>query len=136
MLYKSKLPEYVAVRDIVIHPKTNDLVLATHGRGIFIVDDISPMRRLNADLLQKDVALLPTRPVAVTGGHYGCGLPEYRFLRRPECHRNHVGRLVRADRPDQAQARAGRARDPGPELERRPVVPGAAERDEHGAGPQ
>jgi photosystem II stability/assembly factor-like uncharacterized protein len=75
ILYKSKLPEYVAVRDIVIHPTTNDLVLATHGRGIFIVDDISPFRRLTPALLQKDVAMLPTRPVAVTSGHYGQSFP-------------------------------------------------------------
>jgi hypothetical protein len=75
ILYKSKVPEYVAVRDIMIHPKTNDLVLATHGRGIFIVDDIAPLRRLTADLLQKDAALLPTRPVPVTSGHYGQGFP-------------------------------------------------------------
>ncbi len=75
VLYKSKFPECVAVRDIVIHPKTNDLVLATHGRGLYIVDDISPLRRLTTDLLQKDAALLPTRPVAVTTGHYGQAFP-------------------------------------------------------------
>ena len=34
----------VAVRDIVVHPRTSDLVLATHGRGIWIIDDISPWR--------------------------------------------------------------------------------------------
>ncbi|MFN0036532.1 MAG: WD40/YVTN/BNR-like repeat-containing protein [Saprospiraceae bacterium] len=75
VLYKSRLPEYVAVRDIVIHPKTNDLVLGTHGRGIFIIDDISPLRRLTAEVLQKDVALLPTRPTAVSSGHYGSAFP-------------------------------------------------------------
>ena len=75
VLYKAKLPEYVAVRDIVVHPKTNDLVLATHGRGIFIIDDISPLRGLMAELLQKDAVLLPTRPSAVTSGHYGQGFP-------------------------------------------------------------
>jgi photosystem II stability/assembly factor-like uncharacterized protein len=75
VLYKSKLPEYVAVRDIVVHPRTNDLVLGTHGRGIFIVDDISPLRRLNDELLQKDLVLLPTRPTPVTTGHYGQGFP-------------------------------------------------------------
>jgi photosystem II stability/assembly factor-like uncharacterized protein len=75
VLYKSKLPEYVAVRDIVIHPKTNDLVLATHGRGIFIVDDISPLRRLTPEILQQDAALLPSRPTAVTSGHYGASFP-------------------------------------------------------------
>ena len=36
-----------------------------------IVDDISPLRRLTPDVLQKDAALLPTRPTAVTSGHYG-----------------------------------------------------------------
>ena len=75
VLYKSKLPEYVAVRDILVHSKTNDLVLATHGRGIFIVDDISPIRRLSSDLLQKEAVLLPTRPTAITSGHYGQGFP-------------------------------------------------------------
>jgi Uncharacterized protein related to plant photosystem II stability/assembly factor len=75
VLYKSKLPEYVAVRDIVVHPRNNDLVLGTHGRGIFIVDDISPLRRLNDELLQKDLVLLPTRPTPVTTGHYGQGFP-------------------------------------------------------------
>jgi photosystem II stability/assembly factor-like uncharacterized protein len=47
VLYKSKMPEQVAVRDLVIQPKTSDLVIATHGRGIFIVDDISPLRQLS-----------------------------------------------------------------------------------------
>jgi hypothetical protein len=75
VLYKAKLPEYVAVRDIVVQPQTNDLVLATHGRGIFIVDDISPMRRLTTELLQKNAALLPTRPAPVTTGHYGQAFP-------------------------------------------------------------
>ncbi len=75
VLYKSKLPEYVAVRDLAIHPRTNDLVLATHGRGLFIIDDVSPLRRLTPELLQKDLALLPTRPTAVTGGHYGQSFP-------------------------------------------------------------
>jgi photosystem II stability/assembly factor-like uncharacterized protein len=75
VLYKSKLPEYVGVRDLVVHPVTNDLVIATHGRGIFIIDDIAPLRRLSAELLQRDVALLPVRPVAVTSGHYGSAFP-------------------------------------------------------------
>jgi hypothetical protein len=31
--------------DILVHPRTKDLVLGTHGRGIWILDDASPMRR-------------------------------------------------------------------------------------------
>ncbi|MEZ4926695.1 MAG: hypothetical protein R3A50_10480 [Saprospiraceae bacterium] len=75
VLYKSNMPEYAMVRDMVIHPKTNDLVVATHGRGIFIVDDISPLRNLTVEVLSKDLAMLPTRSVAITSGHYGQGFP-------------------------------------------------------------
>jgi photosystem II stability/assembly factor-like uncharacterized protein len=53
----------VAVRDIVVQPRDNDLVLATHGRGIWIVDDITPLRSLSEQTLASDVALLPGRPV-------------------------------------------------------------------------
>lgn len=51
----------VAVRDIVVHPKTNDLILATHGRGIIILDDLSPLQTL-PDVLKEEMAFLPVRP--------------------------------------------------------------------------
>lgn len=53
----------VAVRDLVIHPRDNDLVIATHGRGIWIVDDITPLRNLSADILSKEAAFLQAMPV-------------------------------------------------------------------------
>src|SRR5881398_713467 len=53
----------VAVRDLAIHPRDNELVLATHGRGIWIVDDITPLRALTPDLLKQDVAFVSARPV-------------------------------------------------------------------------
>jgi photosystem II stability/assembly factor-like uncharacterized protein len=53
----------VAVRDLAIHPRDHDLVLATHGRGIWIVDDISPWRALSADLLSQEAAFISARPV-------------------------------------------------------------------------
>ena len=37
------------VRDLRIHPRDHDLVIATHGRGIYIVDDIRPLRALAGD---------------------------------------------------------------------------------------
>src|SRR5262249_14734962 len=52
----------VAVRDLAIHPRDNDLVIATHGRGIWIVDDITPLRALTPSTLASDVAFLPTAP--------------------------------------------------------------------------
>jgi len=60
--YKGSNFPAVAVRDIVVHPRTFDLVLATHGRGIWIVDDISPLRSLTPELMQQDAAFLPIRP--------------------------------------------------------------------------
>src|SRR5436305_1589047 len=53
----------VAVRDLAIHPRDNDLVLATHGRGIWIIDDITPLRALTPDLLKQEVAFVSARPV-------------------------------------------------------------------------
>src|SRR2546422_789196 len=44
--YKGNDLPNVAVRDLAIHPRDNDLVIATHGRGIWIVDDITPLRAL------------------------------------------------------------------------------------------
>ena len=53
----------VAVRDLAIQPRDNDLVLATHGRGIWIVDDITPLRALTPELLTKEAVFVPARPV-------------------------------------------------------------------------
>ncbi|MFZ1137036.1 MAG: glycosyl hydrolase [Candidatus Korobacteraceae bacterium] len=52
----------VAVRDIVVQPRTSDLVLATHGRGIWIIDNISPLRQLTPDLMAKDAVVLEGPP--------------------------------------------------------------------------
>ncbi len=51
----------VAVRDLAVHPRDGDLVLGTHGRGIWIVDDITPLRRLTQELLQKPAAFVAGR---------------------------------------------------------------------------
>ena len=52
----------VAVRDIVVQPRDHDLVLATHGRGIWIIDDLTPLRSLTPEIMQQDAAFLPNRP--------------------------------------------------------------------------
>ncbi len=52
----------VAVRDLAIHPRDNDLVIATHGRGIWIIDDITPLRALTPEMLTKNAAFLEARP--------------------------------------------------------------------------
>ena len=56
----------VAVRDIAVQPRENDLLLATHGRGIWIIDDITPLRALTPEVLAKDATFLPSRPSEMT----------------------------------------------------------------------
>ena len=53
----------VAVRDLAIQGRDNDLVLATHGRGIWIIDDITPLRALTPELLAREAAFVAARPV-------------------------------------------------------------------------
>jgi photosystem II stability/assembly factor-like uncharacterized protein len=61
--YKGSNFPAVAVDDIAVQSRESDLVLATHGRGIWIIDDISSLRALNPDLMSKEAALLPGRTV-------------------------------------------------------------------------
>src|SRR5439155_444436 len=53
----------VAVRDLVVQSRTGDLVVGTHGRGIWIIDDLAPLRALSDEVLGKSVAFLPSRVV-------------------------------------------------------------------------
>ena len=53
----------VAVRDLAIHSRDHDLVIATHGRGIWIVDDITPLRALTPATLASNAVFLKTRPI-------------------------------------------------------------------------
>ncbi len=60
--YKGSSFPAVAVRDLLVHPRTSDLVLATHGRGIWIIDDISSLRALTPTLMTEDAGFLPVPP--------------------------------------------------------------------------
>lgn len=52
----------VAVRDLAIHPRDHDLVVATHGRGIWIVDDITPLRALVPETLAREAVFIEAKP--------------------------------------------------------------------------
>lgn len=52
----------VPVHDLYIHPRDNDLIAGTHGRGAWIVDNISPLQQYTADIKEKDIHLLNIRP--------------------------------------------------------------------------
>jgi photosystem II stability/assembly factor-like uncharacterized protein len=60
--YKGHQLPTVAVRDIVVHPRESDLVIATHGRGIWIIDDITPLRKLTPEVMKQDAVFLEAKP--------------------------------------------------------------------------
>lgn len=69
----------VPVHDIRIHPRENDLVIGTHGRGIFIIDDITPLEHL-AQAEARAMYLFPVKPAmlfnpnnSIPGGVRGAG---------------------------------------------------------------
>ncbi|MGB0431826.1 MAG: VPS10 domain-containing protein, partial [Bacteroidia bacterium] len=57
---KAGLPT-IAVRDIAIQARENDLVLGTFGRGFYVLDDYSSLRFLNENTLQKKSAIFPIK---------------------------------------------------------------------------
>jgi photosystem II stability/assembly factor-like uncharacterized protein len=61
----------VAVRDLALQEREDDLVIATHGRGIWIVDDIAPLRALDARRLAANAVLIPGRAVEQRIVSYG-----------------------------------------------------------------
>jgi photosystem II stability/assembly factor-like uncharacterized protein len=62
--FKNNFPP-VAVHYLAIHPETNDLVAATHGRGFIIIDDISPLRQITKDVTAKDLYFFQNRPTVI-----------------------------------------------------------------------
>jgi photosystem II stability/assembly factor-like uncharacterized protein len=57
---KGGLPT-IAVRDLAIQERENDLVLATFGRGFYILDDYTPLRYLKADDVNRPAVLFPVK---------------------------------------------------------------------------
>src|SRR5262249_10482523 len=47
------------VTGLVIHPRDGDLVIATFGRGVYVIDDITPLRTLSSAVLASPLHLFP-----------------------------------------------------------------------------
>ena len=71
----------VAVHDLVIHPRTGDLVAGTHGRSIWIADDLAPLRQPNG--FGKDVHLFDN-PTGTRWRSFPKGRVQTHFLFRGE----------------------------------------------------
>ncbi len=77
--YKEDFPK-VSIRDLVIQPDESDLVIGTHGRGIYIIDDISPLRQITPEVLASDVYIFDAEPYVMRsrgGGMQFSGSAEF-----------------------------------------------------------
>ena len=52
----------VRVDDIQIHPRDNDLVLATHGRSVWVLDNITPLEQMSEAVMASEVHLFDISP--------------------------------------------------------------------------
>jgi photosystem II stability/assembly factor-like uncharacterized protein len=71
--FEGKVPK-VPIYEMVIHPNENDLVIGTHGRGILIIDDITPLRQLTDEVFASELTVFPSKPYTVTNPRYATGL--------------------------------------------------------------
>ncbi len=78
---KSGLPT-ISVRDIALHKGEEDLVIATFGRGFYVLDDYSPLRNISDDIVKNDFYLFDIKDalsyVPRSRGGYGFGSLEYK----------------------------------------------------------
>src|SRR5882672_5572648 len=58
--FMSGLPR-VRVDDILVHPRDNDLIIGTHGRGIYILDDVSALQQFTTKVMDADAFLFDVR---------------------------------------------------------------------------
>jgi photosystem II stability/assembly factor-like uncharacterized protein len=59
--FMNNLPT-VRVDDILVHPRENDLIVATHGRSVWIADDLTPLQQLTSQVREQDAVLFDLRP--------------------------------------------------------------------------
>ncbi len=76
----------ICVKDIVIQERENDLVVATFGRGFYILDDYTPLRYYKNEIKDKQAHIFPVKDALMyieTGGKYGQG-SNYYAAKNPE----------------------------------------------------
>jgi photosystem II stability/assembly factor-like uncharacterized protein len=57
---KGGLPT-ISIHDLAIQKRENDLIVGTFGRGIYILDNYTPLRMIKPEMLQQEAALLPVK---------------------------------------------------------------------------
>jgi photosystem II stability/assembly factor-like uncharacterized protein len=69
----------IAVRDLEIHRQMDDLVVGTFGRGIYVLDDYSPLRRASRELVEQPVVLFSPRPAVAYAPETPLGIRDKGF---------------------------------------------------------
>jgi photosystem II stability/assembly factor-like uncharacterized protein len=70
--FSNNVPK-VGIRDMVIHPRDNALVLATHGRGVIIIDDLPALRALTPEVMNKSFTFFESPQAYTSGFDFGGG---------------------------------------------------------------
>ena len=61
---------HVPVFDLRVHPRDNDLIVGTHGRGFYVLDDLAPIQSLGAALQEPAYLFAPPIATRYAGGNY------------------------------------------------------------------
>jgi len=75
---KGGLPT-IAVRDMVLQTREGDLVIATFGRGFYVLDDISPLRLIKPESVEQAAALFPVKDSLLYVERHPLGGPKKGF---------------------------------------------------------
>ena len=75
---KGGLPT-IAVRDMVIQARESDLVIATFGRGFYVLDDITPLRQMKTESVEQAAALYPVKDALLYVERHPLGEPKKGF---------------------------------------------------------
>lgn len=65
--FRNNLP-MVAVRDIAFQQRDHALAIATHGRGIYVIDELDVLRAIDPAAIRDEITVLPTVPAVRTQG--------------------------------------------------------------------
>ncbi len=75
---KGGLPT-IAIRDIVVQARESDVVVATFGRGFYVLDNITPLRQTKPELLQQNSTFFPVKDPLLYIERLPLGLPKHGF---------------------------------------------------------
>lgn len=73
----------VPVNDIQIHPRDNDLIIGTHGRSVWILDDITPIEKVSDGVVGSDLFVFDPRPAVEWRMYNNKGNTGHRLFESP-----------------------------------------------------